>query len=104
MQKNLILFFFLLCTTTLWSQTKPLPSDPTKWSMEDMKRFAAMSPAEQADLKKKMLLQAEGQLKEKAAAANITIDETLLPSTQLQKPVLDVQRISTIPVTPPTRQ
>jgi tetratricopeptide (TPR) repeat protein len=104
MQKNLILFFFLCCSTALWSQTKPLPSDPTKWTMEDMKRFAAMSPAEQADLKKKMLQQAEGQLKQAASAANIKLDETVLPTTQLQPPVKDLQRLATIPVTPPTRQ
>ncbi len=72
--------------------------------MEDMKRFAAMSPAEQEAFKKKMLQQAEGQLKQVADAANIKIDETVLPTTQLQPPAKDLKRLAAIPVTPPTRQ
>lgn len=86
------------------SKPKPLSADPTKWSMEDMKRFAAMSPAEQEAFKTQMLKRAEGQLKEKAAAANITIDETVLPTTQLKPPVMDMKRLATIPAAPPTRQ
>ncbi len=104
MQKNLILFFFLVCSAALWSQTKPLSSDPTKWSMDDMKRFAAMSPAEQEAFKKKMLQQAEGQLTQLADAGNIKLDQTVLPTTTLKPPILDAKRLATIPVTPPTRQ
>src|SRR5688572_28854687 len=106
MQKIALLIFGLILTTIVWSQskTKPLSADPTKWSMEDMKRFAAMSPAEQQAFKKQMLQQAEGRLKQKAEAANINIDETVLPTTQLKPPVLDLKRLATISATLPTRQ
>ncbi len=69
-----------------------------------MKRFAAMSPAEQEAFKKKMLQQAESQVKQLADANNIKLDETLLPTTEIKPPVLDAKRLSTISVTPPTRQ
>ncbi len=106
MQKFILAVSCVLITISGFSQTKPkeLPADPAKWSMEDMKRFAALPPSEQEMLKKKMLQQAEGQLKQKADAINLTIDETILPATQIKPPVLDLKRISAIPVTPPTRQ
>lgn len=106
MQKFILFILWSLSFQIAIGQTKPqpLPADPTKWSVADMKRFAAMSPTEQQAFKKKMLQQAEGQLKEKADAANITIDETLLPTSQLKPPVLDLKRIATIPAAPPTRQ
>jgi tetratricopeptide (TPR) repeat protein len=106
MQKFILVISCVLISITGFSQTKPkeLPADPTKWSMEDMKRFAALPASEQEAFKKKMLQQAEGQLKQKADALNLTIDETILPTTQIKPPVLDLKRISAIPVTPPTRQ
>lgn len=106
MQKFTLVIIWSLCVQLAVGQTKPqpLPADPAKWSMADMKRFAAMSTDEQQAFKKKMLQQAEGQLKEKADAANISIDETLLPTSGLKPPVLDAKRIATIPAAPPTRQ
>ncbi len=84
-------------------QKKDIPLDPTKMTMEDMQRLAKMSPTEQAAFKQEMLKNAEQQLKQKAKAANITIDETLLPTSKLVLPVKDVKRLATIPVTPPSR-
>jgi len=104
MQKIAFLPLFLLLSIAAWSQSKTLSTDPTKWSMQDMKKFAAMSASEQEAFKKKMLQHAEGQLKQKADAANLTIDETLLPSAQVKPPVKDIKRLAMIPVTPPTRQ
>ncbi len=106
MQKSVlfILCLFVYQFSISQGKTQSLPSDPTKWSVADMKRFAAMSPTEQEAFKKKMLQQAEGQLKQKAEAANLTIDETLLPTSQIKAPVLDMKRIATIPAAPPTRQ
>lgn len=106
MQKFILVISCVLISITGFSQTKPrdLPADPTKWNMEDMKRFAALPASEQEAFKKKMLQQAEGQLKQKADAINLTIDETILPTTQIKPPVLDLKRISAIPVTAPTRQ
>ncbi len=104
MQKVTFFFFCLLLTTAVWSQSKPPSMDPAKWSMEDMKKFAAMRPAEQEAFKKKMLQQAEMQLKQKAETLHLNIDETILPSWQIKPPVMDVKRLSLIPVKPPTRQ
>lgn len=104
MQKITLFILWLLITVTASSQSNPMSMDPTKWSMEDMKKFAAMSPAEQEAFKKKMLQQAEGQLKQKAEAVNLTIDETILPTWQVKPPVMDMKRLALIPVNPPTRQ
>lgn len=108
MKKFGLLLFAALCVGQALSQTKSKPkqlsADPSKWTMEDMKRFAAMSPDEQQAFKTKMLQQAEGQLKQKTAAMNINLDETVLPTSQLKPPKPDLQRISTIPAAPPSRQ
>jgi tetratricopeptide (TPR) repeat protein len=97
----LLLIFFSI--KNLSAQNKPLSSDPTKWTIEEMKRFAAMSPAEQEAMKKKMLQQAEGNLKQVAQKANFTIDETALPSYTIKPPVIDQKRLALIPVNPPTQ-
>lgn len=108
MQKFLLSVIFIAVAIVTSAQSKsaekPLPGDPTKWTQADMKRIAAMSPAEQAALKEKMLKAAESKLKKTAAAANITIDETILPTTQLVPPVKDLKRLSALPSMPPTRQ
>ncbi|HUC82258.1 MAG TPA: hypothetical protein VMR70_15240, partial [Flavisolibacter sp.] len=78
MQKILSLFVLLLLTTAALSQAKTLSTDPTKWSMDDMKKLAAMSPAEQEAFKKKMIEAADNQLKKTAKTHNITIDESRL--------------------------
>lgn len=83
---------------------KSLPTDPTKLTQADMQRIANMSPEEQAAWKAKMLKAAEEKLKTTAKAANITIDETVLPTTQLKPPVKDLKRLAMIPAAPPTRQ
>ena len=95
--------FFSLVVVSL-GQSKPLPTDPTKLTQEDMKRIAAMSPQEQAAWKAKMLKAAEDKLKKTAQAANITIDETVLPTNQLVAPVKDLKRLALLPAAPPTRQ
>lgn len=106
MQKILISTIFCVFTimASAQSKPKPLPTDPTKLTQEDMKRIAAMSPAEQAAWKQQMLKAAEDKLKKTAAAANITIDETVLPTTELVPPVKDLKRLSALPSMPPTRQ
>lgn len=86
------------------AKPKPLPADPSKWTMEDAKRFASMSQQEQQAFKTQMLQQAEGQLKKNADALNINIDETILPTSQIKPPKPDMARIATIPAAPPTRQ
>lgn len=106
MQKILLLAVFSILFLALGAQgnkdEKPLPLDPTKMSMADMQRLAKMTPAEQAAYKEKMLKNAEAQLKQKASALNMTIDETILPSYQLKMPVKDIKRLATIPAAPPT--
>jgi tetratricopeptide (TPR) repeat protein len=69
-----------------------------------MQRLASMSPEEQAAWKAKMLKAAEDKLKQTANAANFTIDETVLPTTQLIAPVKDLKRLLALPAAPPTRQ
>lgn len=69
-----------------------------------MKRLAAMTPAEQETYKKEMLKAAENKLKDVSQAANITIDETLLPTSELVLPTKDIARLSLITMNPPTRQ
>jgi tetratricopeptide (TPR) repeat protein len=103
MPKLIYLLLILFSIKNLSAQNKPLSSDPTKWTIEEMKRFAAMSPAEQEAMKKKMLQQAEGNLKQVAQKANITIDETVLPSFTIKPPVIDQKRLALIPVNPPTQ-
>jgi tetratricopeptide (TPR) repeat protein len=108
MQK--ILWSVIFCALSIISlaqskpAAKPLPVDPTKLTQADMQRLASMTPEEQAAWKAKMLKATEDKLKQTAKAANFTIDETLLPTTQLVPPVKDLKRLSALPSMPPTRQ
>lgn len=108
MQKILFSVLFSCSTILAIAQSKPaakpLPTDPTKLTQEDMKRIAAMSPEEKAAWKTTMLKAAEDKLKKSAKAANITIDETVLPTSQLVAPVKDLKRLAALPSAPPTRQ
>jgi tetratricopeptide (TPR) repeat protein len=108
MQKIILAVAFSFCIILAMGQSKngikSLPDDPTKASMADMQQLANMSPSEREAWKEQMLKNSVDNLKKKAKAANITIDETVLPTTKLVPPVKDLKRLAMLPVAPPTRQ
>ncbi len=80
-----------------------LPLDPTKLTKAQMEKMAKMSPAELEKYQEAAIKYQEDKAKQLAKAANISLDESLLPSTAIQPPVKDVKRLSLIPAIPPSR-
>lgn len=78
------------------AQKKPAHANP------DVQAILKMSPAELQAYKEKMLQSASQQAKQMAQAANMTIDEQLLPDANLKVPVPDTRRLKLLPVQPPT--
>lgn len=68
----------------------------------DVQALMKMSPAELQAYKDKLIKTASHQARQMASAANVKIDELMLPDGEIKPPVKDVRRLTLLPVHPPS--
>jgi len=96
--------FFLLITLimSLHAQAQQRPPKPAP--LPDMNKLMKMTPQEREKYAAQLQKELGQQAVKMADEMNIAIDATVLPSFTLTAPVKDLKKLSTIPVTPPSRQ
>lgn len=101
--KKTILLVIIIIISFLASVQAFAQKKPSNLAIPDVNKMMSMSPAELAKYKEQLLKQAGKQLEQNAEKLNISIDQTVLPGSELVKPIRNIEKLSLIPSSVPTQ-
>lgn len=96
MKNILVTFIFGAIVFGCFAQQKKTDAIP------DVQALMKMSPSELQAYKEKLQKSASQQARQLASAANLKIDEMLLPDAEIKPPVIDTRRLRLLPAQPPS--